>query len=216
MNRFLPFSLQGQELLVTASRTIYWEAEKFLVLSDLHLGKSGHFRKSGIAIPQNIFKEDMQRLMDEIQFFKPKDLIIVGDLFHSSLNLELDLFARWRRDIPHVGVQLIKGNHDILKADWYQQNGIEVHPRKLSVSNFSFVHDIADCADEGYCFSGHIHPGIRIRGLGRQSVQLPCFYFGKSHAVLPAFGKFTGTYPVRPEDGDSVFALVENSVMQLQ
>ena len=50
-----------------------------------------------------------------------------------------------------------------------------------------------------YFFSGHIHPGIRIDGAGRQSLYFPCFYFGKKYAVLPAFSRFTGAAVIYPE-----------------
>ena len=30
---------------------MFWEEEKALIVSDLHFGKTGHFRKSGIAVP---------------------------------------------------------------------------------------------------------------------------------------------------------------------
>jgi len=55
-----------------------------------------------------------------------------------------------------------------------------------------------------------------MRGLGKQSIQLPCFYFGEKYAVLPAFGKFTGTYPVDPQPGDRIFALVSGNIMKIQ
>ncbi len=218
MKNFLPYNLNGNHLLLTANRTIFWEEKKTLILSDLHLGKSGHFRKAGIAVPQNVFKEDMQRLLSEIQFYKVKQLIIVGDLFHSSENKEHELFLRWRNDIPDVSIQLILGNHDILKKDWYREASIDLHQDSLIVDNFLFTHDIETCKDgeDYYCISGHIHPGISLHGLGRQSLRFPCFYFGKKYAVLPAFGRFTGTFPVKPISGDAVFALVDNKIMQLQ
>lgn len=187
-----------------------------LILSDLHLGKSGHFRKSGIAIPQNIFREDLQRLLSAIQFFAPQQVIIVGDLFHSAMNKEHELFLRWRKDISPP-IHLVKGNHDILKAEWYADREITVHAKHFSSGGFTFTHDIEECetGETHYCFSGHIHPSIRMQGLGKLAVNLPCFYFTKHHAVLPAFGKFTGTYPVKPVKGDAVYALVDEQVMKL-
>jgi metallophosphoesterase superfamily enzyme len=55
-----------------------------LIVSDLHFGKTGHFRKSGIAVPQSVYKKDLQRLFHQVQYFQPRKLIVVGDLFHSS------------------------------------------------------------------------------------------------------------------------------------
>ena len=115
--------IHKQNFWLSATRTIYWEEQKALILSDLHFGKTGHFRKAGIAIPQSVYKEDLQRLIDLLQYFKPKQIIAVGDLFHSKVNLELDLFKRWRNDFEAIDFHLVKGNHDILKEDWYGEAG---------------------------------------------------------------------------------------------
>ncbi|HMJ47667.1 MAG TPA: ligase-associated DNA damage response endonuclease PdeM [Ferruginibacter sp.] len=217
MNGFIQHRVLENTFLLTANRTVFWEDEKALIISDLHLGKSGHFRKSGIAIPQNMFREDMQRFLSEIQFFQPAKVIIVGDLFHSNINKEMDLFLKWRNDISSISIHLVKGNHDILKREWYQKAGMEVHEDSLKLKKFVFTHDITGCDEsELYCFSGHIHPCVHISGLGKQSLSLACFYFGKKYAVLPAFGKFTGTHPIKPHRGDHIFALVENKIMQIQ
>lgn len=218
MQPFLSHKIFNQTFLLSAQRTVFWEEEKTLILSDLHLGTSGHFRKSGIAIPQNLYKEDLFRLLNEIQFFKPKQLIIVGDLFHSSMNKEHELFLKWRKDIASTEIHLIKGNHDILKNEWYKNAEIKVHKKHLSIGDFSFTHDINECEEKenNYCFSGHIHPSILMRGLGKQSINLACFYFAKDYAVLPAFGKFTGTYQIKPTPEECAYVLVENKIMKLQ
>jgi metallophosphoesterase superfamily enzyme len=110
------------------------------------------------------------------------------------------------------------GNHDILQADWYSEAGIELFREPLLIQQFAFVHDAEDLQedDDKYYFSGHIHPGYYLKGSGRQHLQLPCYYFGKKHAVLPAFGKFTGTYPIQPKKGDAIYVLVNNQVMRMQ
>jgi DNA ligase-associated metallophosphoesterase len=204
--------------LVTAERTVFWENEKALIISDLHLGKTGHFRKSGIAVPQAVLVEDMQRLVAQVQFYNPGKLIIVGDLFHSEANKEHDLFLKWRKDLGHLPVHLVKGNHDILHENWYAAANITVHENVFSAGGFSFIHDMDDCPgdEKNYCFSGHVHPAVLIKGNGRQALRLACFYFSENYAILPAFGKFTGTYTIEPGKKDTVFALVNNSVIRIQ
>jgi DNA ligase-associated metallophosphoesterase len=159
---------------------IFWEEKKALIASDLHFGKTGHFRKSGVAVPQAVYKEDLQRLVTQIQYFQPLQLVVVGDLFHSQLNKELDLFQRWRENFSGLEIQLVKGNHDILESQWYDQAGITVSHPELFMQDFQFVHDISQQPAQagqkgGYAFSGHIHPGVRISGAGKQSLCFPCF-----------------------------------------
>ena len=218
VNDFIKHTIHNNSFLLSASRCIFWEEEKALILSDLHFGKTGHFRKSGIAVPQTIFKEDMQRLTAQVQYFKPGYLIIVGDLFHSHANKEMELFLKWRKDFKQLPIQLVMGNHDILEKDWYNKAEINCCEKQLQKGNFIFSHDITDCEDakDCYVFSGHIHPSVTLFGVARQSLRFPCFYFTKSYAVLPAFGRFTGMHSIEPGKKDAVYALIENKVMRVQ
>lgn len=210
MHPAFPYRIKGQQLWLSPDRCIFWEEERSLIVSDLHFGKTGHFRKAGIAVPQSVYREDLLRLLCQIQYFQPRQLLVVGDLFHSRENKELALFLKWREDFPDLGIRLIEGNHDILHADWYSKAGINVSREILRLGPFAFIHDITEggASEESYFFSGHIHPGIRISGMGKQSLQFPCFYFGASYAVLPAFGRFTGTVPIDPMPEANVFAIL--------
>ena len=220
MPSFIKHTINKNDFVLSSSKVVFWEQEKILILSDLHLGKSGHFRKNGIAIPHAVMKEDMQRLVTVIQFFKPELVVIVGDLFHSVENKEHELFLKWRNDLQHVPILLVKGNHDIVPDEWYANANITTAEKYWRRNNFLFVHHIEDVeqeeiSEEDYFFSGHIHPAVSIKGLGKQSLRFSCFYFAKKYAVLPAFGKFTGTYLVEPSKDEKVFAIVNNSVIGL-
>ena len=106
-----------------------------------------------------------------------------------------------------------------MHEDWYRQAGIGVSNPHLSMNMFQFIHDIEEGLlddDEAYSFSGHIHPGIRINGLAKQSLCFPCFYFGKRYAVLPAFSRFTGIATIRPGRNENVFAIVKDQIVQIQ
>ncbi|MEO6548911.1 MAG: ligase-associated DNA damage response endonuclease PdeM [Ferruginibacter sp.] len=223
MKQFIPHTISGNTFLLSSDRCIFWQEQKTLIVSDLHLGKTGHFRKSGIAVPQGIFKEDMQRLVTLLQLYKPQQVVVIGDMFHSIDNKEHDFFIRWRKDFEQLAFMLVKGNHDILKESWYTSAGIKiccdddgsVSPT-FKMGKFMFTHDITDPSlapfdPAHYFFSGHIHPGISIRGLANQSLHFPCFYFGEKYAVLPAFSRFTGTYTIKPKRGEAVYALLPSN-----
>jgi len=215
---YLSYFKLGQHLVMSADRTLFWEDQSTLIVADLHVGKTGHFRKSGIGVPAQVYKEDLQRLLAQVLFFKAERLIIVGDLTHSVANRELDLFAKWRKDFSSLNIELVKGNHDILSAKWYADVKINVTDNCLVHAPFSFMHDIGDCGEtiEGYAFSGHIHPGITVHGKGRQSLSFPCFYFGNEYCVLPAFSRFTGIYRIQPKKGEEVFAVSGKEIWAVQ
>ena len=211
------FNIKNNHFWLSHHRCVFWEEQKILILSDCHFGKTGHFRKSGIPVPQNLFQEDLQRLLHQMQFFNALTLIVVGDMFHSEANKELDLFIRWRKDHANLNFKLVVGNHDILQEDWYVKADIEIIRGEWEQEDFSFIHDFnpITAKPNRYYFSGHIHPGIRISGIGRQSLAFPCFYFTPKFAVLPAFGKFTGLAMVNPREGENVFAIVNNQLLSL-
>lgn len=213
------YKLNDHHFWISPERCIYWEEKKTLLLADLHAGKTGHFRKSGIAVPQKLFRADLQRLVAQVLFFKAERLLVLGDLSHSHGNKELDLFLRWRKDLSLLDVVLVKGNHDILAESWYQEASISIVHNKLIEDRFCFQHDgetVVIKDDILYAFTGHIHPGVHIRGMGKQSLRFPCFYFTEDVCVLPAFSQFTGLSAIKPRPGHNVFAIVEKEIIQVQ
>jgi metallophosphoesterase superfamily enzyme len=130
----------------------------------------------------------------------------------------MDLFKKWRHDHDALQMILVNGNHDILDEKWYEELNIETKDC-LDIDNFSFCHDPEEALvkdPKHYIFCGHLHPGISVRGRGRQSLQFPCFYFGNNIGILPAFSRFTGCVNVRGETGENIFAIVDNGIMQVQ
>lgn len=218
MNAFVAYTINENDFVLSPERVMFWEKQKTLIIADLHIGKTGHFRKSGIPVPQKVFKEDLQRLFTQILYFKAERLIVAGDLSHSKSNKEIDLFTKWRKDLDALEIILVNGNHDILEEKWYDEMKIETKDF-LAIDKFSFCHDPIDASVKDthhYTFCGHLHPGISIHGRGRQSLQFPCFYFGNHIGILPAFSRFTGCVSVDAKKGENVFAIIENGIMQVQ
>ena len=122
--------------------------------------------------------------------------------------------------MPSLQFILVKGNHDILANKKYKEAWIEIFEDHLFLQPFCFVHDILNhCAEPGksqFTFSGHIHPGIKLKGQGHQTLMFPCFYFGEKFAVLPSFSAFTGLAKMHPSITDYIFAIVEKSIIQIQ
>ena len=220
MNALIEYSINENDFVLSPDRVLFWVQQKTLIIADLHIGKTGHFRKSGIAVPQSVFKEDLQRLFSLLLFYKAEQLIIVGDLSHSRANKEMDLFKKWRNDFSMLHILLANGNHDILDDAWYDEMFI-TRKNNLLVGNFSFCHDPADIKQNfllkgSYTFCGHLHPCITMKGKGRQTLQLPCFYFKNTYSVLPAFSRFTGFSKIEAEAGENVFAVLEKGIVQVQ
>ncbi|MDB5282790.1 MAG: metallophosphoesterase [Bacteroidota bacterium] len=206
--------IADNHFLLLPQKAIFWKEQEALILSDLHLGKVMHFRKAGIALPQGALNDELNCLSQLIDKYHPRQMIIVGDMFHSAHNAEVSIFDIWRSQFKRPDILLIKGNHDIMPARFYKEMDIEVE-ETLVIDGFAFSHECRDDIGE-FCFSGHLHPGVRINGAGKQSIKLPCFHFTSTSCTLPAFGKFTGLAMVKPLHQDKIFIILENEVIRLR
>lgn len=206
---------KNEILELTNQRVLFWEQENALVLSDVHIGKSAHFQKSGIPIPSSVLQKDLVRLENLIHHFTTKKLIIVGDLFHASYNKELDFFKEWLEQFHDLEFLLIKGNHDRLSNGIYEDFNIKIYQKELVIGNLKFVHDF-DKIDENYfTISGHTHPGVSIKGKGRQRIKLPCFQITKHQLILPAFSLFTGLNTRNCPENCTNYCFTTNEIFEI-
>jgi DNA ligase-associated metallophosphoesterase len=203
----------GEELDLNKEKAIYWAVKKMLIISDLHIGKSAHFRKYGIPVPATIGQHDLQRLTSLIKLYAPENVIITGDMFHNTLNSDVLLFEAWRNEHAEIRFILIKGNHDALSDETYRKLSIEVIHKELLVKPFRFIHDKPTEFDDYFNITGHIHPGVTIYGKARQQLKFPCFYFSPTCAVMPAFSAFTGLSKIHREAGDQFYAITPTEVL---
>lgn len=205
----------GEKFELYPQRGVHWQAQQALLLADLHLGKVNHFRRSGIPVPHAVNNKNIELLIDLINITCPSRVICLGDLFHSHYNLEWEVFGEVVKHFPEVSFELVLGNHDILSNVQYERKGIKIH-EQLRLGPFLFTHHPQEISDsECYNLAGHIHPGVRLSGKGRQAVTLPCFYFGERQGFLPAFGTFTGMARIRMQKEDQVFVIAENKIISV-
>ncbi len=210
-------NVAGQNLQLSSGRALYWTEHEALILSDLHLGKAAHFRKHGIPLPEDSGRDTLARLEWLINAYEPKSVIIIGDLFHSSINRNWKNFINFRMKFDELEMILVRGNHDILNDSDYANASLTLK-NTLYLAPFFFIHDpgLQIKEPEGsITVSGHIHPGIRIKGKGRQSISLPCYHLQDNRLILPAFGTLTGIYPVKKKKDNRIFAISDGYVFEV-
>jgi DNA ligase-associated metallophosphoesterase len=149
--------------------------------------------------------------------FQPRRVIFLGDLFHSEFNRQWMEFCDLLAQFDEISFELIAGNHDVLDPTFYEQAGLKVHLNGLHLHPFLLTHHpLEDFSDtKWYNLAGHLHPGVRLRGNGRQRLRLPCFFFGPRQGLLPAFGEFTGLATLSVAPGDEVFVIVEDEIVRM-
>jgi DNA ligase-associated metallophosphoesterase len=204
--------IQDQEFILHPLGGVFWIEKSLLLISDVHLGKVGHFRKFGAAVPRKAAHQNFLLLDKLVSAFEPFQICFLGDLFHSSLNKEWQLFENWVAKTP-AKIVLVAGNHDIIVPEKFEALGIEIF-EELVLEGFLLTHHPEE-RDDLFNFCGHIHPAVRLRGFGRQRLKLPCFFKTSHQLILPAFGEFTGNYTLKLKKDDEVFAIVEGEVIKL-
>lgn len=204
------------EVHLLPQKALYWPQEKTLLIADLHIGKGNHFRKNGIAIPSASQEKNWEKLAELLAIKELEKVIFLGDLFHSTYNEDCRLFADFVSNYPHLQFELVAGNHDILEPELYREMNIKLHLSELKMGPFQLTHEPIEGKDGLYNLAGHIHPGVKLRGKGKQSIRTACFYFGKKGGVLPAFGALTGTVNLKIKKGDQVYLIVEDQVIAAQ
>jgi DNA ligase-associated metallophosphoesterase len=212
MNEVVIFN---ERLRLLAQKAVLWTDKKILLIADLHLGKINHFRKSGIPVPTKANDRNLELIIDLLNDTKPERVICLGDLFHSHYNPEWEVFGELIKHFNNISFELVLGNHDIMSRMQYSRKGIILHDT-LRIGRFIFTHHPMEEVElECYNIAGHIHPGVNLRGKGKQSITLPCFYFGECSGLLPAFGMFTGLAKIYPKKEDKVFVIVEDKIMEM-
>ena len=174
------------------ARALYWNDERVLVVSDLHLEKGSSFATRGVLLPPYDTAATLARIAFAIARFAPRVVIALGDSFHDGkgaariATTDRAALAGLQRGRDWIW---IAGNHDPDPAD-----GIGGSFRAaLAVGPLTFRH--APTGTEGEV-AGHMHPVARVSGRGR-TVSRRCFATDGRRLVMPAFGAYAGGLNVR-------------------
>jgi DNA ligase-associated metallophosphoesterase len=211
--------LAGEQLRLLPERAVFWPSACALVVADLHWGKAAAFRAAGIPIPGGATRRDLERLDSALARTGARRLVVLGDLFHARAGRvatrTLAELRRWRGQREALEIQLVRGNHDRHAGDPPADLRVNCLDAPAFLPPFVLRHEPA-VSDAGYTLAGHVHPGIVLAGRGLFRERLPCFVVGARMAVLPAFGSFTGLGMVAPEEGERVFVVADDEVVEVQ
>lgn len=210
---FTEIELGGEVFWLLPQKAMFRPRKKQLILSDVHLGKTTHFRKQGLPLPIQGQLMDLDRLEFLVRQWKPSSVLVLGDLFHSDYNEEWLWFSSFIQGFAQVEFILVQGNHDILDAEQYAHSNLTVHP-EIEEKRFVFSHKPLQ-SRKVLNICGHVHPGIRIEGKAKQSITLPCFYLNSTHFILPAFGYLTGLHLLKQEEQSAYFLVLADRVVKL-
>lgn len=230
----LDVELAGVGARLLARRALWWPAESTLFVADVHLGKAETFRALGVPVPAGPTEATLRRLGALVNDCGARRLVVLGDLLHArpaQAPATVDALRAWRRGHAQLHCVLVRGNHDDRAGDPPADLDIEVVDAPAALGPFVLCHEPGEGAPwddtsgyntprdttpgPGYRLAGHLHPAVRLHGRGRDSARLPCFSVGRTQAVLPAFGDFTGSASVSPAVPQRLFAIAGDRVFEV-
>jgi len=178
-----------------AGAALYLQQPEILVLNDLHLGYEQVLHLKGILVPRQQLKLVLNKLEKIIKKFKPKKVIINGDLKHEFGKI---LEREWKEILQfldfllkHVEeVIIIQGNHDPVLGPIALKRGVKILPEYL-VGNILISHgdELVETSAKTIII-GHEHPAITLKEHGKVE-KFKCFlqgkWQGKTLIVVPSF-----------------------------
>lgn len=207
------FCIAGEAFTALPEKALFWQRERTLVVADLHFGKAAAFRRYGIAVPGGTTRDNLDRLTAALERTGAERLLILGDLLHAHpgrTRQVVDQVSDWRAAVETLAIDLVLGNHDRHAGPPPEAWRMDCKEERIEPP-FVWRHE-PGASDDGYVVAGHLHPGVELRE-AKERLRLPCFYFGATYGVLPAFGEFTGTSRIVPRRGDTVLVVADGRVI---
>jgi len=193
-------SIAGVTLIADLSGAFFWESERLLIVSDLHLEKGSSYATRGVLLPPYDTVATLARLAAVIARHDPCCVIALGDSFHDRKAHER-LAPADRQAVAALQARRdwiwIAGNHDpALPRDI---GGVVAS--EVAVGGIVFRHEPTGAAGE---IAGHLHPKARVTTRGR-TLERRCFASDGMRAVMPAFGAYTGGLSIRDAAFQKIF-----------
>lgn len=208
--------LRGELLTPLPEGGLWWDAQRTLIVSDLHLEKGSSFASRGQMLPPYDTSATLaivEALIDELS---PHRVISLGDSFHdrkAETRMDAADANRVRALTARTDWIWVEGNHDPDPPEHLGGRPSKV----LRMDNLVFRHEPTGELGE---IAGHLHPCAKVMSRVR-ALRRRCFVTDGARLIMPALGAFTGGLnvldeaykPCFPEGGMMVFAMSREAVI---
>ena len=205
--------------LLLASARCTGSGARTLLVADPHFGKAAAFRAAGVS---RAARDDAAK---RSRVWTPRSRARrAGESFFSATFFMRARGERRRHCARSASGARACGDRDAARARQSRQRAGDP-PRELEIAcveRAGHRSAIRVCSSSGAV-------GRRLRARrprasgarayrvpGRQRERLPCFWFGREIAVLPAFGEFTGLADIEVTPGDQVWVVADGEVIAVR
>ncbi len=189
-------ALVAPEVVLDGRLALFHQREKWLAIADIHFGYELSQRAAGRLMPLWGMATARDRLLELLNDYSPRQLVIVGDLVHDgaathAIRELLTLLS------SRTETLCVAGNHD--------RHIAAVVPMVSSWSTTDFYFQHGHCATEAgdrIQIIGHHHPAGVLRDGAGLRLKCPAFVQQESCWILPAFSPWAAG-AVWPRDVES-------------
>ena len=173
---------------------LWFEDCATFVIADLHLGYEAEARSEGAGFPSTQFPIIRKRISSILKNYKPKRLVIAGDMKHS---LGRNRRQEWDEVSALVTMLegrcepiVLRGNHDNFLVSILRRSGLNLE-ESLAIGRALIVHGDRKFRrpQNSWLVLGHEHPSIKLFDRLGASATAQCFLWSSDcrTIVLPAF-----------------------------
>ena len=191
--------VNGETVGLDPSGALWWEAERTLVLADMHFEKGSAFARRGQLLPPYDTRTTLKRIEALVENFAPARVIALGDSFHDrDAGNRLDEEERARLFALGRAAEWIwiTGNHDPQPPAFLEGRIAE----EIAIGGLTFRHEPSARNGAGEV-AGHLHPCATVRG----GLRRRCFVSDGARLIMPAFGAYAGGLHIREPALRSLF-----------
>ena len=210
MPRYRPYQAPVAPHVVLDGRlALFHRKQRWLAVADLHFGYEVSQRAAGRLMPMWGMATVEERLGALLADYKPRQLVIAGDLVHDRAA------AREAREL--IGrlsavceVIILSGNHD-------RQLGRVIELRESwETDGFHFHHGhCATDAGKAVQIIGHHHPAATVADGAGLRLKLPAFVQDGSCWILPAFSPWAAGARWEANAGSRIWLCTPQRVLRL-
>lgn len=224
----LPLEAAGTRLWLRPDGTVWWPEGATLFAADLHLGKGAAFRAGGLPLPAGSSAAALDGLDTAARACSAQRVVVLGDFWHHRSGLGPALQAAVARFARAWPTTVVLGNHDRpLPPALTEDLPLTVVTGPLTLGPLRAVHEpglnsppgSAAPVPAGFRLAGHLHPAVQLGSRAGDRLRRPCFVWTAHELVLPAFGRLSGHWTLRPDGfaalGAQVALIAEDRVLAL-
>jgi uncharacterized protein len=190
-------ALVADEILLDGRLALFHQKERWLAVADLHFGYELSQRAAGRLVPMWGMASIAERLLQLVEEYHPRRLIVLGDLVHDKTAAS-EAAKLLQSLAAHCDPVVVAGNHD------RELRGHVEMVESWETEHFHFHHGhCAAGANDRIQIIGHLHPaGVITDGAGLR-LKCPAFIQQASCWIMPAFSpwasgtRWTGDEPGR-------------------